>query len=317
MNRSILILAGSLLLAAATAIWFLAIKDKPVDSLEAEQTVGMPRHPDEFPVTLADKSQWDTLTRDDLPRHQRLEIARHISASHDSADAGTLFAALDHIPRSGAEEDWFVILNEIMEQMRRNGLGADQYSTRLGEIAADSSRPEVVRDYAIQHLALWIAPGNPAMVPHEENSELVDQSIRHIAAVIQDPTVSHTSISGTALLALADISANLPRESASAAWDSLEPYLNGVILGETPSHLSTRVSAIQAVALTRQPQYLPMIREFATSETTEPSIRLSSIAALGVYSRREDTLLLKNLASGDNFYNHAANSALRRLGESP
>ena len=312
MSRTVtILLAVCLLLAAASATWFLqSDSGRNVRSGDLRSPASHTRPAGNNKTT---DSPWSRLTKDTLPAHQRLEIARQISGSLSKQDNAALFAAMDHTPRSGGEEDWYVILNEIMEQMRRHGLGSDEYAAKLGEIITDSGRTEVVRDYAIQHLALWIAPGNPDQVPHEKNPALVGQSLSHIATAIQDPTVSNTSIPGTALLALADISPNLPAKTITATWSSLEPYLQGVISGETNTQLSTRVSAIQAVSLTGQQSYLPAIRSFAASETVDPSVRLSSIASLGSYAEPEDQTLLELLATRDSRYRYAAQSALKRL----
>ena len=312
MSRTVtILLAVCLLLAAASATWFLQRDSGPnVRSGDLRSPSSPARPPGNNKPA---DSPWSRLTTDSLPTHQRLEIARQISGSLSKGDTAALFAAMDHTPRSGGEEDWYVILNEIMEQMRRHGLGSDEYAAKLGEIITDSGRTEVVRDYAIQHLALWIAPGNPDQVPHEKNPALVGQSLSHIATAIRDTAVSNTSIPGTALLALADISPNLPAETITATWSSLEPYLQGIISGETSTQLSTRVSAIQAVSLTAQQPYLPAIRSLAASETADPSIRLSSIASLGFYASPEDQALLETLATGDTRYKYAAQSALGRL----
>lgn len=312
MSRTItILLAVCMLLAAASATWFLQRDSGP--NVHGGDLRSPSSHTRPATGSKPADSPWSRLTADTLPTHQRLEIARQIPESLGQEDTAALFAAMDHTPRSGGEEDWYVILNEIMEQMRRKGVGSDQYAAKLGSIITDSSRTEVVRDYAIQHLALWIAPGNPEQVPHEQNPASVAQSLSHIASAIQDPTASHTSIPGTALLALANISPSLPAETVAATWASLQPYLQSVISGGASPKLSTRVSAIQAVSLTGQQPYLPAIRSFAASETADPSVRLSSIASLGHYASPEDQALLETLATGGTRYKYAARSALQSL----
>ena len=103
-------------------------------------------------------------------------------------------------------------------------------------------------------------------MPHERDPKAVAQSLDHIAKAIQEPAAGLDTVSGTALLGLADISPHLPPETIAATWASLGPYLHGVISGDSNAQLSTRVSAIQAVSLTGQRQYLEPIRSFAASE---------------------------------------------------
>lgn len=265
--------------------------------------------------TRISESKWNALTRDDLPRHQRLELARQISDRLSPEDTATLYAALKHTPPSANPEEWYVILNEIMEQMRRHGLGADEYSSRLGEIIADTQQPEVVRDYAIQHLSGWIAPADPAQAPHETDDDAIRQSLAHVTGAIADPAASQTSIPGTGLLMLANVSARLPAEFTAPAWLSLEPFLTSILSGDGAVSPSTRISAVQAVGLAGQSQFLPAVRLLAADDAAEPSVRLSSIASLGLYAAPEDRAFLQEISTGDSRYKFAAQTALQRLGQ--
>lgn len=314
MSRTFTILLAICVLLAAGSVTWLLQRESALSLVHGGDSRS-PFSPPPRPVGInktAD-SRWSKLTEDNLPTYQRLEIARQISDSLSQDDTAALFAAMDHRPHSGAEENWYLIFNEILEQMRRHGLGQDEYAAQLGGIISDSSRPEVIRDYAIQHLALWIAPGNSDQAPHEKDPALIKQSLDHIATAIQSPTTAQTSIPGTALLALAGISSNLPAEMSAATWSSLTPYLQGVISGEANPHLSTRISAIQAVSITAQHSYLPAIRTIAASDTANPSIRLSSIASLGFYANPEDQAMLETLATQDTRYRYAAKAALKHF----
>ena len=307
-KRFITIACLSLFAAVAVAWLFSSKKSAPsAEPSPAAQNITKQPRPD------STKSSWSALTQDDLPAYQRLELARQLPTSLQDRDVAALFAAMDHTPSSGSEEGWYVVLNEIMEQMRRYGLGSEQYAARLGAMIADSSRPEVVRDYAIQHLALWIAPGNPDQVPHEQDKERIAQSLQIISQALQAPGVAETSMPGTALLTLADISPNLPPELAAATWAALQPYLTELISGKTNAALSTQVSALQAVARTQQLQFLPTIRAIAASETADPSLRLSSIACLGTYANPADKAFLQTITSQNTRFRYAAQSALQRL----
>lgn len=300
------------LLALCAALWFMNYSGESVSS-PASGTPTTARTPATNIETLPNGKKWKALTDDRLPLHQRLELARSISDSTDAKDASALFALLDHTPKAGTEEDWYVVFNEIMERMRRYGIGADSFAAQMGRLLADPTRPEIVRDYAVQHLILWIAPGNPDQVPHEEEPEIVARNLGLIAGAVIDPTLSDTTVPGTALQALAEASGNLPADVSASAWQSLDVYLNGLFSGEIPTRLSTRVSAIQAVALAGRRQYLPDIRAFAASETTDPSVRLSSIASLGTYATADDRILLEKIAARNDRYRFAASSALERL----
>jgi len=309
MPRRTNILASALLVVAGSVVWFLRGGD-PRDEVASGEPLPHVSPRDRAGKELPD-NPWNALTRDTLPVHDRLEIARSISPTLGDDDIASLISALSHTPRIGGEDDWYLVLNEIMEQMRRHGVGADQYAEALGTIIMDPDRPEVVRDYAIQHLALWIAPADRERFPHETDEETVRSSLAHIASVICDHSLTSTSIPGTALLPLTDITPRLP--AAEAAWEDLTPYLDGVISGSATVPSSTRISAIQAVARTAQHRYLPVIRAIAAEESGDPSVRLSSIASLGLFANQEDRQFLETLAGAGGRYSYAARSAFNRL----
>lgn len=311
MSRQTTILASSLLFTAIAVVWLLRGRDDQEVASDGEQAAPQRVSPRAATRDEASVNPWTALTRDTLPVYERLEIARSISPTLGDDDIATLFSALSHTPRAGGADDWYLVLNEIMEQMRRHGVAADRYAEALGAIIMDPDRPEVVRDYAIQHLALWIAPADSERFPHESDPETVAASLGQMKSVIRDESLVSTSIPGTALLALTDITPRIP--ATAAIWEDLAPYLNGVISGKTGVPSFTRIAAMQAVSRTAQDRYLPVIRTLAEEESGDPSVRLSSIASLGVYGSLEDRPLLETLAASGGRYSYAARSALKRL----
>jgi hypothetical protein len=168
----------------------------------------------------------------------------------------------------------------------------------------------MVRDYAIQHLAQWIAPAGGDITPGEENPGQARLALDAIAAAAADPALAGSTVSGTALMALLDASSRLP--ATATTWDSLRPYLAEVITGQATAANHFRISAIQAVALRGDITQLPAIRDLATRDSTDPGLRLSSIAALGLYAAPADRPFLESLAIGTTKFRHAAQSALTR-----
>jgi hypothetical protein len=315
MSRKFISLSVGLLAGTGIAVWMGFRGDvtpSPVTTLPVNTSTGHRERVNSH--SQAAKSRWSGIAENGLPVRDRLEIARRIATDTlGKEDEEVLFALMRNVPRTGGENDWYLVVNEVMEQMRRRGVGSDQYSARLSDLIADPSQADVVRDYAIQHLTAWIGPVDPEHSPHEENPDSIRLALAKIAATIQDPSVAHSTIPGTGLNSLAQATPNMPADVADAAWKSLGPYLQGVISGDPQAQLSTRVSAIQAVSITDQQQFLPLIRSFATSETTEPSIRLSSIASLGFFANPNDKALLDTLAVSKSRYQYAAQSALKRL----
>ena len=54
--------------------------------------------------------------------------------------------------------DWHLLVNELMEQLRRKGIGADQLTRTFLDLIASESTSLTVRDYAVQHLGHGINP---------------------------------------------------------------------------------------------------------------------------------------------------------------
>ncbi len=269
------------------------------------------------PETLA-TSRWQLLLDDQRPWQDRLALADLIRGTLPPEDVAMLYAALDHIPAPGTEEAWWVVLNEIMERMRKHGVGAAQYTTRLGTIIADPARPEVVRDYAAQHLMQWISPADPARYPGESNPQLVAQALQQITDVIRNPTLGHSTISGTALLAFTDASTRLPKTITEPYWAILDSYFATLWSNadsSSPAGVPLQSAALQAAARSGRSRHLPTIQKLATTPTTEPSLRLSAIAALGLYGGVESYAALAALSQQADRFSFAAKSALIRINQ--
>lgn len=242
----------------------------------------------------------------------RLDLARKIDRDLSAEDIDFLFKTLRRIPEGHAKESWWVVMNEIMAQMCAKGVAADRLGGELTSLVGDSSQPEVVRDYAVQYLSAWIAPSS-ANLPGETSPEIRAKALDAIARTITDPAIGHTSIPGTAIMSLVVASDRLPAEVTEPVWERLNPALTSMLKGETEVPLSTRTTVIQALALRGNTVHLPLIRTLSRDETIDPSMRLSSVAALGIYGSPEDLDYLTTLARGSSRYRYAAQEALKRI----
>lgn len=302
-----------IVVSIAILLWHLSTNSRPSAAMSAKpdatgsQTVRQETRPSTRVL-----ERWRPLLDGFLPVEERLDIARSINSGLLPAEVAFLYDALTHTPISGKEEDWWVVVNEIMEQMRKHGAGGEEYSARIGELIKAPQVPEVVRDYAIQHLAQWIAPVAAEISPGETNPANTAEALKVISGAARNPSFIHSTIAGTALMALTDISSRLDPEIFAPAWSELSPFLSEIITGQRDSGLSLRVSAIQAVAILADESHLPAIRALASNESENPSARLSAVAALGFYSSPEDVPLLETLASSVNPFQYAAKAALQR-----
>lgn len=260
-----------------------------------------------------DLVKWQPLLDDSLSAQERLALTDGIREGTTLEEVAFLFAALDHQPLAGTEEQWWVVMNEIMERLRKQGLGADQYSIRMEAVADDSKRPEVVRDYAIQHLLQWLSPANPQVFPGESDPQQRKHSLQLVTRIIRDPSLRHSSIPGTALLALADASTRLPQGEVTPLWDELDSYLAPLCAGGSDASLALHVSAIQAAALMGRTAHLPAVRSLAMNVAADPSLRLTSIAALGLYGAESSRRFLESINRDGGSFSYAAKSAIDRL----
>lgn len=261
-------------------------------------------------------TRWDKLTDTSVPWQTRVATLRRLDAGTlTEADTDALYALLAHRPAPGQEEAWWVVANEIMEQMRKQAIGRERLTPALLGIIRDTGAPEVLRDYAVQHLGQWITPRGPRLgLPHEQDPEHVRETARTLAALVTDPALAHTSVPGTTLRVIADMSAGgLDEKTLGTILAPLHPWLRGTIGGESGASKITRISAINAVATLRRSEYRPSVLALATTTGTDPSLRLNSIAALGHIGTREDIPVLRELAATDTPFRHAARAALARL----
>jgi len=264
------------------------------------------------PLSKTGGGKWNSLTDESQTRETRLNLARQIDQNLTLAEIDSLFASFQYQPASQNQEAWWVVMNEMMEQMRRKGVASDRYSNELITLLESPSQPEVVRDYAVQHLSLWITPSSGG-APSEPSPETRAKALSSIAATITDPSIAHTSIPGTAIMALTSASAGLPPETIDSVWTKLDPAMTSMLKGEISAPLSTKTTIIQSVAMRGNESHLPLIQDMARDEKIDPSMRLSSIAALGIYASENDRAYLTSLAEGKTRYRYAAQSALKKL----
>lgn len=302
-----------LTMVVAVVLWKNPAPQRGEDPAGAARQTASPRERERSRLHVSDR--WQALVDDFVPREERLELAREIHAGLPPQDVDFLFASLRHKPLSGDEEKWWVVMNEIMENMRKFGVGTDRYSEVLGGLVADPSQPPVVRDYAIQHLAQWLSPAAQDLSPGEGDEAKRRQAISRIVLAIRDPSSLRTTIPGTGLMALVDISRRLDAAESGKIWNDLQPFLASVIGGSSEADTATRITAIQAVGIRRETAHLPEIRRLAENEAGDPSVRLSSIASLGFYGNAADREFLTSLSRSGTKYQYAAGAALKKMSQ--
>lgn len=240
---------------------------------------------------------------------KRLETIRSLPDRLDAAQVGTLFAFLRAAPE-GDRGGWYLAVNEVMEVMRKRALAGESYSREMLALLADGGADPVVRDYAAQHLAQWVA-GMDVTAGKEGDEVLASDCVRQMLRTALAPDSAKLTLAGTTLNALADGVLNgraFIREQRPTVADAAF----GLASGDTASPLN-RATALQVMARLGHDGTRGLSRQWIESPTTPANLRLSAIAALGLVGKPEDRQILAPLADDARFA-YAARAALERLG---
>lgn len=326
MKKPILLLATlSIIGAGALGYWQFSKSQQATDDAarakatqsELPKAATRTNHPNDSGHPKAPKSLLIAKITDTSIRWEiRVDILRRLDAdSLTGEEIDSLYSLLTHTPKPGQEGSWWVTVNEIMEQMRKQGIGADRYTPVMLSIIRDSDAPEVLRDYAVQHLGQWVTPrGAEQGVLSEPSPQLVHETAETLGKIITDATLAHTSIPGTTLMVIADMkSGGVPEATLAPVIDSLQPWFTSTISGKNDLPKITRISAINAVSILGIEEHAPAIRQLAESDTTDASIRLNSIAALGNIGTASDLTTLQAIATSTARYRYAAKAAYKKL----
>ena len=303
--------AAAALLAAGGLFLVLSVEPDAPDSASTAAIKNVERKTSR---PLGNPARWNSLWDHNLDVHYRLELARTIGSHLPESEVAALLDSLSLTPPSGSEEDWWVVMNEIMEQMRRNGTSPELYAACLTGLISDPSNQAVTRDYAVQHLTQWIAPVVPDSSPGEQDPQKIAAALSAISTAIQQGTEDSSTVPGTALLAMTDIGPRLPAAIEQKFWDDLAETMTQFIEGQSnqiPD--TTRMAAIQAVASRARTEHRPAILRIAESRDSFPSLRLSSIAALGSFGDPADLELLHQIEIEGGPFQYAARTATERI----
>lgn len=251
------------------------------------------------------------------PWQRRIEdLRRNLASSCTEADLRYLYQLLSQGPPKGESADhWYVIANDLMEQLCLHDTDAKRLSSTLLGILHDTKQPEVLRDYSVQHLATWINPrshqgyaATPAPTP-----KVTGQVLDALVTAATDPALEKSTIPGTTLMMFINLTHSSNPVDCAAAVDKLKPWLSAAL--EDGSKLSNpvRVSAVEAAGILDPAQFRPAIRRIAYQENEQSSLQLPAIATLGQSGEVEDIEKLQNIARTRPALAYAAKDACKLL----
>lgn len=309
MIRRPLIIATSLLLLGAVALLVRELgKPTPVPApvVTADEQVPkkvrpLPRRGSVVPGLI------EILSDLSLHRTRHIEAVRGLPKDLTDAELeGLIDLIRSQVPETRNPQDWYVILNEIMNVLHEPRCDIDAYRVAMAALVQDRAADPVVRDYAAQHLTLSIKGASSGQ--GLAGLPMVMETCLKIVASDED---SFEDLTGTVLLSLCSLNERLPSGALNDYRARLGEAVIPLVSGARKASAANRVSAIQASGRMGFTDALPAIRELARDQDENLAVRLSSVAALGYFSRPEDRDFLKQLAESNSTLSPAAKTALQ------
>jgi hypothetical protein len=252
---------------------------------------------------------WQKLSDPKVSWQDRIEAVRSLPQGLHEQAVADLVAFLKEAP-TGSRNDWYLVCNEIMEVLRKRNLAPSTYTGHmLGLIQSESADP-VIRDYAAQTLAQWIANLDPTL-GNEQDVVKVEAAFGAMLGEVANPANRELTLPGTTLHALADAVIN-GGTFGSVQKGQLAQAAFRAAANEAGMATFNRASALQVCARLEVPGVTDLCRMLLQNPDTPPDLQLSAIAALGQTGGAGDDAILERLVHDDRFA-YAARTALARL----
>jgi hypothetical protein len=317
-QRTLLLTLACLVLGAGIFAYLMVAgsSEKPLEPLPNVTEKPEIHHRRTLPHTQSNR--FTSLIDSSIRWQVKVDQLRRLDGSTlNPTEVDYLYKLLREKPQGSGKEAWWVVVNEVMEQIVKQNIASERISSEFCSMIDDKNLDNVVRDYAVQHISNYIA------YDATSDADTHVEVFQALKKVIQDPTNQHNSIPGTTLMSLVVMSENPSQTSVvKACFKQLDNYLRHLLEGESSASVVTRTSAINVVGLMQIEQYSPVLTQIINSTTANDSAKLSAVASLGdMYAGCSaetesyfDTLeVLTELANGSSKFKYAASSALKKL----
>jgi hypothetical protein len=219
-------------------------------------------------------------------------------------------------PASELPEHWYVLANDIMVMIHTHETDPQRFSSQLIGLLNAPHQPEVIRDYAVQHLATWLNPVSsqagatrlPAASP-----EIAAEVLASLAAAVTDPALAQSTVPGTTLMMLVNLTRSNSGVDCTQAIATLKPWLGEALQDGSTLANPIRVAAVSAAGILAPGEFRPLIRSIAYQENGGSSLRLPAIAALGLAGEEQDLAKLRAIAASSPELTYAAQDAVTAL----
>lgn len=266
-----------------------------------------------------------TLQDDAVGWFERVEAVRELPEW--GIDEATLAALYGYLRREAEQrpEDWYVVANEIMEVLRKQNIDPDSYSEEMLRLIGNVSVPAVTRDYAIQHVAQWIAHPDQDLAIELDDAKK-DAVFRSVLTELAAEKNRDLDLVGTGLTALATAMEHGEFRQPETLAQELSELVLAIARGEHASSSVNRLTALQVAAEMHLPETAGLCRDILEAsleseaqasdisfQPTSADVRLSAVAALGLTGEAADLTLLNSVAEHDDALSYAAKAAVKRI----
>jgi hypothetical protein len=275
-----------------------AVSNQARDGLEPSMRIRRvpdTRRPTELPSTVSDRVR--SLLDANAPA-RRFRALNSLGTNLSGDELGVVYAVLlskpsDKTKRASQDR---VFKNELMNKLRHQESPPAGLTDVLIQIHLDKDQDEVLRDYALQHLAAW----------HERADSSGKNRIRQTLWSALAETQS--SIAGTALLALSRLAGEDPELKPDRIAEAALRLAGSEECGEL-----ARITALQVCSRMGKREILPVAMRLAETASSIP-LRVSAIAAVADLGGQQAKPFLERLAAESNQpMKQAARLALARL----
>ena len=236
----------------------------------------------------------------------RLAGAKKLPATLAEPDLQALSAFL--LERNALDSDQYgqALKNYVMDALCELNPPPPQLGDWLAQLYHDRGQDEVLRDYAIQHLATYYEQLGTATSIDPQARQGAETQVQGI--LWEALSEIDSSIAGTALLGLTRLSDGRPEiDQKQVAAAALQ------LAGDAATGELTRITALQVCARLDVTNALPLVAQ-AVQQGETLSVRISAVGALGLLGGAEQTSLLDSLANGpEELLKLPARQALKQI----
>ena len=267
---------------------------------------------EKFPPKLP-AAMKEALKSEDSVMAGRIDLVRSLESPFSSEQLDACYQLMGSSPPSNVSvSQWRLLLNELMEVLRKKGEANERYAQELANLANRADLDPVLRDYALQHWFLSLETELQNLSDSSSNEDLFRDRFSSIEPILSDPASKQLTLLGTSLQAAVAL-AESDQSLKPLVAELLTPYLQELLDSSSQAIDSNRASSIQVVSRLGLIDFHSIVRGFIVDPDTNLSLQLSSVAALGLYREPADQALLEELVTSNPNLRYAAQAALKNF----